>query len=108
RRRVVGCPGRRRLPHPPVAPLPRRYVRSPAVAAYPVGAGRRLALRPERVVLGRGGVQVLRLAHGFRCPLVDAVGEAVAQTGATRGEVTRPDGGYCEGQGRHRNRPLRR
>jgi hypothetical protein len=27
------------------------------------------------VVLGFGGVQVLRLAHGFRGPLVDAVGE---------------------------------
>ena len=42
------------------------------------GAGRRLAFRPTGVVLGNGGVQVLRLAHGFGGPLVDAVGEAVA------------------------------
>jgi hypothetical protein len=65
-----------------------------AVAAYLVGAGRRLAFRPERVVLGRGGAQVLRLAPGVRYPLVDAVGEAVAEAGPARGEMTIPDGGH--------------
>src|SRR5947209_6166970 len=79
RRRMVGYPDRRWLPHPSMAHLPRRDVRSPGVAALHVGAGRRLAFRPERVVLGHGGVQVLRLAHDFGGPLVDAVVEPVAQ-----------------------------
>src|SRR5262245_10192342 len=98
---MVGCPDRRWLPHPPVARLPRRHVRSPGVAACPVGAGRRLAFRPERVVLGYGGVQVLRLAHGFRRPLVDAVGETVAQIGLTRDEVTRPMEAHYRGLGEY-------
>ena len=63
-----------------MAHLPRRDVRPPGVAAYYVGAGHRLAFRPKRVVLGNGGVQVLRLAHGFGGSLADAVGEAIAQS----------------------------
>ena len=98
---MVGCADRRWLPHPPLAGLPRRDVRSPGVAAFHVGGGCRLAIRPERVVLGCGGVQVLRLAHGFRRPLVDAVGKAVAQIGSARDEVTGPNGGCREDQGRY-------
>ena len=83
-----------------MAHLPCRHVHSPGVAAYLVGAGGRLAFRSKRVVLGNGGIQVLRLAHGFGGSLVDAVGEAIGQSESPRNEMTGPNGGDREYQGR--------
>src|SRR5262249_29405196 len=73
-----------------MAHLPCRHAHTASVAAYPVGARCRLAIRPNGVVLGYGGIQVLRLASDSGRSLVDAVGAAVAPIGSTRGEVTIP------------------
>jgi hypothetical protein len=70
------------------------------VAAYYVGAGRRLAFRSKRVVLGNGGVQVLRLVHSFGGPLVNAVGQAIGQIELPRNEMTGSNGGNREYQSR--------
>ena len=75
---MVGHPGRHWLPSPSMARLPRRHVQSTCVVTFLVGARCPLAFRPNRVVLGLSGIQVLRLAIGFGGSLVDAVGEAIA------------------------------
>src|SRR5689334_4535230 len=75
---MVGYPHRFRLRCTSVAPLPLRDVYPPNMADFPVGARHRMAFRPERLVLVRGSIQVLHLAHGFWRPLVGAVGKTVA------------------------------
>src|SRR5690242_18661813 len=85
---VVDRPDPDGVHHASVAHLSRRDVHSPDVATDHVGARRRLALRPERLVLGRRGAEDFRLAPDPYGTLADAVGEAVAKGGAAGDEMT--------------------